>query len=79
MTNIETLNHIFSEVFNLDADADINRLQKENTTNWDSVHQLALTSSIEDEFDVMLDAEDIINLTSYDNAISILKKYNIEM
>lgn len=78
MTNIETLNHIFSEVFNLAADADINRLQKENTTNWDSVHQLALTSSIEDEFDVMLDAEDIINLTSYDNAISILKKYNIE-
>ena len=79
MTNIETLNRIFGEVFNINEDAEINSLQKENTANWDSVHQLALTSSIEDEFDIMLDAEDIINLTSYDNAKSILTKYNIEI
>ncbi len=79
MTSIDKLNQIFSEVFNVDVDADIYTLQKDNTTNWDSVHQLALTSSIEDEFDIMLDAEDIINLISYDNARSILTKYNIEI
>ena len=50
-----------------------------NVDGWDSVHQLSLTSTIEDEFDIMLDAEDIIEFTSYENAKKILAKYEIEL
>lgn len=53
--------------------------KKENVDGWDSVRQLSLTSSIEDEFDIMLDPEDILACVSYDNVKGILKKYEIEL
>lgn len=34
---------------------------------------------IEDEFDIMLDAEDILEFTSYDNAKAILAKYDVKL
>lgn len=78
MSNIEKLNSIFKEVFSV-GDADLVNLNKENVDCWDSVHQLSLTSAIEDEFDIMLDAEDIVEFTSYENAKNILAKYEIEL
>ena len=66
MSNIEKLNNIFKEIFSVD-DAALADLNKDNVDGWDSVHQLSLTSTIEDEFDIMLDAEDIIEFTSYEN------------
>ena len=78
MSNIEKLNSIFKEVFSV-GDTDLANLSKENVDCWDSVHQLSLTSAIEDEFDIMLDAEDIVEFTSYENAKNILAKYEIEL
>ena len=78
MNNIEKLNNIFKEIFSVD-DAALADLNKDNVDGWDSVHQLSLTSTIEDEFDIMLDAEDIIDFTSYENAKKILAKYEIEL
>lgn len=79
MTNIEKLNNIFCEVFSVEASALNSEFNKDNVDVWDSVHQLSLTSSVEDEFDIMLDAEDILEFTSYDNAMTILAKYEIEL
>ena len=45
--------------------------------NWDSIHQLSLTSAVEDTFDIMLDPEDIIMFTSYENVKEVLKKYEV--
>ena len=78
MSNIEKLNNIFKEIFSVD-DAALADLNKDNVDGWDSVHQLSLTSTIEDEFDIMLDAEDIIEFNSYENAKKILAKYEIEL
>ena len=78
MSNIEKLNNIFKEIFSVD-DSALADLNKDNVDGWDSVHQLSLTSTIEDEFDIMLDAEDIIEFTSYENAKKILAKYEIEL
>ena len=79
MTNLEKYNQIFAEVFSvkesqLGADFD-----SQHVDGWDSVRQLSLTTAIEDTFDIMLDPEDILEFTSYDNAKSILAKYEIEL
>ena len=77
MTNLEKYNQIFAEVFGVDASqlgADFN---SQNVDGWDSVRQLSLTASMEDAFDIMLDAEDIIDFNSYDNGKVILAKYEI--
>ena len=79
MTNLEKLNNIFCEVFSVEASALNSNFNKDTVEGWDSVRQLSLTSSVEDEFDIMLDAEDILEFTSYDNAKTILAKYEIEL
>lgn len=79
MTNLEKLNNIFCEVFSADASALGANFDKSSVEGWDSVHQLSLTSALEDEFDIMLDAEDILEFTSYENAKAILAKYDIEL
>lgn len=79
MTNIEKLNHIFCEVFSIEESVLNSEFNNCSVEGWDSIHQLSLTSSIEDEFDIMLDAEDILEFTSYDNAKAVLAKYEIEL
>ena len=79
MKNLEKLNNIFCEVFSVDSNVLNDSFNKDNVDGWDSVCQLSLTSSVEDEFDIMLDAEDILEFTSYDNAKTILAKYEIEL
>ena len=79
MTNLEKLNKIFCEVFSVEESALNNNFNKCTVDVWDSVHQLSLTSSVEDEFDIMLDAEDILEFTSYDNAKKVLLKYDINI
>ena len=79
MTNLEKLNNIFCEVFSVEESALNSNFDKCAVEGWDSVHQLSLTSAVEDAFDIMLDAEDILEFTSYDNAKAVLAKYEIEL
>lgn len=79
MTNIEKLNKIFCEVFSADEAALNENFNNCNVEGWDSVRQLSLTTAVEDEFDIMLDAEDILEFTSYENAKKVLAKYEIEL
>lgn len=79
MTNLEKLNSIMCEIFSVEESALNSDFNKTTVEGWDSVRQLSLTSAVEDEFDIMLDPEDILNFTSYDNAKTILTKYEIEL
>ncbi|MBQ6310474.1 MAG: acyl carrier protein [Bacteroidales bacterium] len=77
MTNLEKLNKIFCEVFSVEPTALGSDFNKNTVAGWDSVHQLSLTTAVEDEFDILLDVEDILEFTSYDNAKTVLTKYDI--
>ena len=79
MNNLEKLNRIFCEVFNVEESALDSGFDNCNIEGWDSVRQLSLSTTVEDEFDIMLDAEDILEFTSYDNVKRVLAKYEIEL
>lgn len=79
MTNLEKLNGIFCEVFSVETSALGPEFNNNSVEGWDSVRQLSLTAYVEDTFDIMLDPEDIIDFTSYENAKAILTKYDIEL
>lgn len=79
MTNLEKLNGVFCEVFLVDATALGDGFDNQHVDGWDSVRQLSLASSLEDAFDIMLDPVDILELTSYENARSMLAKYEIAL
>lgn len=42
---------------------------------WDSVAHMTLIAGLEDKFDCMLDMDDIIDMSSFDKSVEILKKY----
>ncbi|MBR0223373.1 MAG: acyl carrier protein [Bacteroidales bacterium] len=79
MTNLEKLNGVFCEVFLVDAAALGTDFDSQHVDGWDSVRQLSLASNLEDTFDIMLDPVDILELTSYENAKSMLAKYEIAL
>lgn len=77
MTNIEKYNNIFCENLNVTADQLVG-LKYQSVELWDSVGHMTLVAALEDAFDIMLETDDIIDLSSYEKGIEILKKYDVE-
>ena len=70
---------MFRDVFMVEDSVLNDAFDNKSVDGWDSVKQLALTTALEDAFDIMLDAEDILELTSYVKGKGILKKYEVEL
>ena len=49
--------------------------KKDDFKEWDSVAQLGIATSLEDEFDIVLEPEDIMNCVSYVEIEKIVKRY----
>ena len=78
MTAIDKYNNAFIESFELSVD-ELSGLNYQGTELWDSVGHLTLISTLEDTIDIMMETDDIIDLSSYEKGIEILKsKYNVE-
>lgn len=78
MTNLEKLNQIFCEVYSVEESALNEDFVNTNVETWDSIHQLSMVAAIEVAFDLMMDAEDILEMTSYVNVKNLLtSKYEI--
>lgn len=45
---------------------------------WDSTAHMVLIAELETQFDIMLDTDDIIDMSSYAKAKEILSKYDIQ-
>ena len=78
MTNLEKYNQAFIESLEVTEDQ-LNGLQYQQIPNWDSVGHMGLIAAIEDAFDIMMDTDDIIDLSSYEKGKEIsAANYNIE-
>ena len=77
MTNLEKLTKVFVESFGITAEQ-TKGLQYQGLDQWDSVGHMSLVAAIEDEFDIQLDTDDIIDMSSFEKAQEILTKYNVE-
>lgn len=76
MTNLELYNNAFVESLEVD-ESELEELEYQKTPAWDSVGHMGLVAAIEDAFDIMMDTDDIIDLSSYKKGKEILAKYNI--
>jgi len=79
MNNIDRLNKVFIEVFEVEKNKLGSDFSIDNVDNWDSITQLSLVSDIEDEFDIMIDSDDILDFKSYDAAKIIIAKYEVNL
>lgn len=79
MNNLEKYNNAFIEVFGVKESALGSNFNKDSVDGWDSVHQLNIIALLEESFDIMLDPEDIMELTSYEKGKELMAKYEVEL
>lgn len=76
-SNNQKLMKAFVDAFSIE-EKEINEGLEYNTiAAWDSVGHMKLISELENVFDIMMDTEDIIDLSSYAKGKEILKKYGV--
>ncbi len=78
MNNEQKLQAAFIEALGLRADADVQQLVYNSIPEWDSIAHMALVAQLDDQFDIMLDTDDIIDISSFTKAKEVLGKYGVE-
>lgn len=73
MTNLEKYNKAFMETFEI-AEGQLAGLKYQDIKAWDSVGHMSLVAALEDAFEIMMDTDDIIDLSSYEKGMEILAK-----
>lgn len=77
MANLEKYNQSFCEAFEI-TENQLVGLKYQQIELWDSVGHMTLIANLEDAFDIMMETDDIIDLSSYEKGKEILtNKYNI--
>ena len=62
MTNLEKYNNVFMQNLQI-TEEQLAGLQYLGVELWDSVGHMSLVAALEDEFDIMIDTDDIIDLS----------------
>ena len=78
MIELQRLREAFRTSLDLPSDADVDNLHYQDHDKWDSLAHMSLIAAIEDEFSVMIDTDDVINMSSFDEAMRILGKYGVD-
>lgn len=77
MTNKDIYDQAFMTTFSIDAAMLNENLTYNGISAWDSIGHMALIAALEEEFDIMMETDDIIDLSSYAKGMEILEKYNV--
>ncbi|UAA39500.1 acyl carrier protein [Paraneptunicella aestuarii] len=77
--NQDKLIEAFATALNIDNSAVTEQLAYNTIPEWDSTAHMVLIAELEDVFDIMLDTDDIIDMSSVAKAKEILIKYGVEM
>jgi len=71
------LEDIFKEALELDDNIEIEKLVYNTIPQWDSIGHMALMAELEDAYDIMLDTDDVLDMSSFAKAKEILAKYDV--
>ena len=78
MANQEKLITVFTQALGISSEIITDDLQYNSIPEWDSVAHMLLITELEDSFDIMLDTDDIIDMSSPAKAREILIKYDVK-
>lgn len=78
MSQNDKLIKVFSGSLAIPAELVTDDLEYNSLAEWDSTAHMVLIAELESQFDVMLDTDDIIDMSSVRLAKQILAKYDIQ-
>ena len=76
--NHETMRSVFASTLDIDLITVTDELSYNSIPEWDSVAHMALIAVLEDRFGIMLDTNDIIDMSSVKVAKDILSKHGVQ-
>jgi len=77
VSNKEKLIDSFVSALGVERSIIIDSLEYNTIPQWDSVAHMALIAALEEKFDIMMDTDDIIDMSSVAKAKEIISKYDI--
>ena len=78
MNNSKKLVEAFTGALGVNSDVVNDDLEYASINEWDSVAHMALIAELEDSFDIMLDIDEIIDMSSVAKAKEILATHDVE-
>ena len=75
----EEYDRVFLESFALEQSQLGPELVYQSVKTWDSVGHMSMIAQLEDVFGIILEMDDIIDFSSYEVGIEILKKYGVNL
>ena len=75
----EKYKNAFIQSFNLEDGFIVEKLEFNAVPEWDSIGHMTLIATLEDEFGISFETDDIVDFSSYSKGIEILKKYQISL
>jgi len=77
MSNKEKYQNIFIKSLSIDSNKFNENIKYNEIPEWDSIGHMTLISGLEDGFDISIETDDIVDLSSYQKGMDILKKYKV--
>jgi acyl carrier protein len=77
MNNIDKYKKTFMESLSIEKSAFSEDLKYNEIPEWDSIGHMTLMSGLEETFNITLETDDIIDFSSFNKGIEILKKYKV--
>ena len=77
MSNLEKYKSAFINSLSLIKNVNLEKLEYQSITEWDSIGHMTLMSELENVFNISIDTDDIVDFSSFKKGQDILKKYKI--
>jgi hypothetical protein len=78
MTNLEKYNKVFRGMFRK-TDEELPGLKYRGIPLWDSIGHMDLVGELEEVFDIRIETQDVLAITSYEKGKEVLGKYGVEI
>lgn len=78
MENNQKLVEAFVNALEIEKEQVVDSLQYQGIEQWDSISHMMLISELEDSFEIEIDTDDVIDMSSVAKAKEIISKYGVE-
>ena len=79
MDNKDKYKNAFIEAFSIDENILKKNLEYNTIPEWDSIGHMTLIGNLEETFKISMETDDIIDFSSYNKGLEILKKYKVDI
>lgn len=70
---------VFAKALGISKEKVVDSLEYNAISEWDSIGHMSLVNDFETAFDIILEVDDIINMSSVAKVKEILKKYEVDV